>query len=556
MDSGAAGSQTPDTKNIASETPTLDLSMVATAVHDPSKVEPEHEKDAKEKQLKKDEEHSTPTGGAGARVQDKDSPIRTLARHAARVDALEELVADMESSMVKVEGGARQGVRAMKIIEKVREEMAENEGLRDEEAEELQLLKTKCEQQEKMMIEIFGRLQALESDKREKTPGRRTPRTGGRMRGSPTGDDEHEAEDEWDRESTTSDANKSLGITFFTASEIDTLTCDMKRAEIIDKVQELREDLKTRHPVVEEILEMTDKDYEAAIELESEEGAEFRAADAFIRRACRAIIKGKTDEIKIWKSKERALREEVPAKARLGRRMLERMESFGSLTAPDDVRDHKKHLTDNMDYLTVGMTKVQAKAGAERVREEWAMLPEKDRAAIDLRRLLCSKVPREIEGDASRTFGERLEDEIDEAERRGRTVDTFDQLADVIAGRIAKARRPTALVTTKKGQERCHNCDELDCEGWSTCTVRCKTVDWLKGCTCCRGEECVMAMETLPAQKDIPGKRRRDGKSREMVRDATYELMKKKHAEMKAAKAGGETPKATVGAVVTSPLVF
>jgi hypothetical protein len=152
MDSGAAGSQTPDTKNIASETPTLDLSMVATAVHDPSKVEPEHEKDAKEKQLKKDEEHSTPTGGAGARVQDKDSPIRTLARHAARVDALEELVADMESSMVKVEGGARQGVRAMKIIEKVREEMAENEGLRDEEAEELQLLKTKCEQQEKMMM--------------------------------------------------------------------------------------------------------------------------------------------------------------------------------------------------------------------------------------------------------------------------------------------------------------------------------------------------------------------------------------------------------------------
>ena len=234
----------------------------------------------------------------------------------------------------------------MKIVEKIREEIAENEVRHDEDAEEMQMLKKQCDQHEKTIAEMSERLRALENDKRDKTPGRRTPRTGGSTRGSPTGEDEHEGEEEWDRESTfstTSDANKSLGIVFFTASEIDTLTCDMRRGEIIDKVQELREDLKTRHPAIEEILEMTDKEYDAAIEFEDEEGAEYRAADAFIRRACRAVMKGKTDEMKIWKSKERALREAEPAKARLGRRMLERMEAFGALTAPDDVRAHKPH---------------------------------------------------------------------------------------------------------------------------------------------------------------------------------------------------------------------
>jgi hypothetical protein len=572
MDS-EADSKTPDTKPISADSPEHDSLMVATAVSDP-KDEPKHDKDHdkdKEKQDEEVEEQQTPMGGANASRRSSDSPGTTLARHIARVEAIEEAQADIEAQMVKMEGGALKGVRALKIVEKVREEMMQSEGQRDEEAHELQVLKIKCDRQEKTLVEMDDRLRRLESDKRDKTPGRRTPRTGGRARDSSTGDGEHEDEEEWDKMSTHStspDATASLGIAFFTNSEIDTFVCDMTRAEVIDKMPELREDLMARHPAIGELLEMADDEYENALDMVGEEGAEFRAADVFIRRACRAVVKGKTNEIKVWKSQERALRISEPTKARQGRRMLERMEAFGALVSPDDVREHKKHLTTNMDYLTVGMKKMQARAGAERLREDWALLPSKDRAAIDLLRLLCSKVPAEMEEDKSRTLGERLEDEIDEAERRGRKVDSYEQLSEVIAGRIAKTTRPAAMVVTKNGKERCHNCDKYDCDGWAECPVRCKAVSWLKGCPCCRGEECVVEKETLPPRDEIKGKRKSDGKGREIVRLSTYEHMKKAHAELGEKKAGeargadGETPddakRAAVGAVVTttSPLVF
>ena len=131
----------------------------------------------------------------------------------------------------------------------------------------------------------------------------------------------------------------------------------------------------------------------------------------------------------------------------------------------------------------------------------------KERGAIGLNELLCRKVPSELEQDAGRTFREKLEDDIREREAMGLKPFAFEKLAEIIAGRLAskKSGMSGTAVITKSGKEKCHNCDSKECEGIGKCKIVCKSVNWLKGCPCCRGERCIIAQETLPEREQLKG---------------------------------------------------
>jgi hypothetical protein len=232
-------------------------------------------------------------------------------------------------------------------------------------------------------------------------------------------------------------AASRLGLVFFTGKEIEARVCDMSRQDVDEKVPELREDLEQRHSRIQELLNCEESVYRARIVESGEEGELDREADAFIRRAARACISVQGDNARIFRDDERELRREDATESRLGRMLLERMEAFGTLTSLDDIRAHKKYMSEEV-YLSVGMSKVRAKAAAGQLRADFNLLPAKERGAIDLSRMLISKIPKELTGDATRTFAERLEDEMSEVEAQGGKTRTYRQLTDVIAIRLSR----------------------------------------------------------------------------------------------------------------------
>jgi hypothetical protein len=326
-------------------------------------------------------------------------------------------------------------------------------------------------------------------------------------------------------------ASNRLNLIFFTTKEIEARSCDMSREKIDSKIPELKEDLEQKHTRVLELLNCPEKEYRERIVAKDAEGDLDREADAFVRRACRACISADGDHAMVFREEEKELRKMDVAESRLGRMLLERMQDFGTLTASDDIRKHKKYLEEAV-YLKVGLSKIQAKAAMMRLRSDYNLLPSRERAAVDISRKLLAKVPPELTHDASRNFAEKLEDEMDEAEADEKTPRSFTNLMNVIATRLDGVKDgSTTLVLTKQGVAHCHNCDKKECDGIEKCRVRCKTVSWLKCCPCCRGEQCVIAMEKLPEREKIKGRRRRDGQGREYCRTEQYKKYEKAHKE-------------------------
>ena len=354
--------------------------------------------------------------------------------------------------------------------------------------------------------------------------------------GGEEGDDEPEEED--DTMSSVSAAGRSapedLKIHFFNSSEIASMTCDMSRKKITIKLVEIRDALEERHERIAELLDAKEAVYRTMVKT-----LKYKAADAYIRRTCRACIAADGVDVTIWRAQEAELRRVDPEEAKLGRMMLERMVEFGTLKDMDDVRAMVKRLNSH-EYLKTGLDKRKAYAAALDMRADWAMLPKNERASFDLLRLLCKKVPDSYSEDSMRSFGDRLQDELDEKERRGDTLPTFDVLANVIAGRIGKSHTGgsgTALVTTRNGPEACYNCKDKKCEGFEKCKERCKTAKAVglsqKGCPCIFGQPCPLLENKLPERKDLKGVSKSGGL--QTMTERTYERVGKNFKAYKAA---------------------
>ena len=337
-----------------------------------------------------------------------------------------------------------------------------------------------------------------------------------------------------------------LNCVFFTSSEMDAMKCDMTRRAVVDRVPEIRDGLEQRHHLIEELLSM---DHDVWRD-EVDRRADLREADRFVRRACKAAIGSGTDEATIFRADERALRHDDATESKRGRALLERMESFGVLVEAGDIRKHKADLLSNQ-YLAGGDSVMKLRAQCTKLREDWSMLPVKERSAIDLPRLLISKIPTSLMEDATRTFAERLEDEMVEHEQSGKKGDkwSFNALSKIIATRVAKEARVTlnahpltGLRGTVPGdppRRKCFNCGKMppDCAGWAACTAheRVKNgseVGCVKGCPCVHGDACAIRKESMPEQAAC-----KSG-SGSKVTDRTYKKLVQAHADRKGGASG------------------
>ena len=322
-------------------------------------------------------------------------------------------------------------------------------------------------------------------------------------------------------------------VSWFSSSELEAYKCDMTRKQIVEKLQLLHDELCDRSDVIEEYLGLSSEEWRSAVE----ERVEMAAADRFVRRACRAIIKMGGTHAKVFTSQESELRRINKEEARLGRGLLERMLKFGTFETPAEVRAHAEKLRTDA-YLNVQQGKVEALAAMYQLSEDYYMLPDKERMAIDLNALILDKVPREIKETEDRTYAERLRDEMAEYEalHDGAEKYTTDQLMKAVAVRMESAKKSRASLNVnaaataaaakaaadaaqarKKGGRKpgeggrkpgagqpCWNCGVLapGCGGFEVCQEVGKECGE-KGCPCVRGEPCVVLMAEMPAREKV-----------------------------------------------------
>ena len=339
------------------------------------------------------------------------------------------------------------------------------------------------------------------------------------------GDSEELDDEESVTTSATSEAFTLKGCYWFSATEMEAFACDMTRSKIVDKVAAMREELADRCVLIEELLDMPDAKWRDAVKTRSD----LHAADRFVRRACRAMVKGDGKEAKVFRAEERELRKEDRAEARYGRALLERMEAFGALDTPRKVRAHVDRLEQHA-YLSVNMSEMEARAGLLQLVEEWRLLPKKERDAIDIQQLTLKKVPTEIKETADRSYADRLRDEIAEHEtlHGGEAKYSLKQLTDVVAVRVGsagaggallnvnavaaadEARKAAAEAARRAGGRKpkagapCWNCGKLSptCKGWFDCTAVGQKCG-VKGCPCVRAEPCVFEMDVMPPREEV-----------------------------------------------------
>ena len=222
-------------------------------------------------------------------------------------------------------------------------------------------------------------------------------------------------------------------------AEIRQVECDMTAQSRLDKLPELRDLLERRGSSIRRLLELPDLGWREAVAGD----AELQAADEFVANACSVVIKSGTDEAKVFKARERELRQSNGGEARSGRALLERMESFKAVgrMRGREQRAVMEHLFDkNHMQLKAGTPKARLEARCVDIRQGYNQLPEELRAGRCMLRLLISKVDPTVRADSTRSFADALEDELEDAEAMGsRTAApwTWDELVERIVGRLA-----------------------------------------------------------------------------------------------------------------------
>jgi hypothetical protein len=256
------------------------------------------------KELDEQLEEPASGGSAGSAGQGTPSLRGVHARARGRIEVLEQQLDALEASLDNVAGNARQGARAMLELERMREhlreeiEMAKDKIVMAHERAMEDLRKDCTQMLDEAKAEVGAQMAAYFAHAKVGKSKKGSPK-----RATEPEEADWEDDDEDDKRSTTSTetvghAGKNLlKINFPTTEELKVLQCTMTRKDIEKKLPEVREELELRNPVVEELLDMDDAEYEVIMALEDDEEADkMREADAFVRRFCRAILKGEGDE--------------------------------------------------------------------------------------------------------------------------------------------------------------------------------------------------------------------------------------------------------------------
>ena len=274
----------------------------------------------------------------------------------------------------------------------------------------------------------------------------------------------------------------TLKVAPLTTTEAQKLVLDMSPNSIKTTLPEFEEVMRNRGEIFDRLLDMTREAWAKACVTDPV----CKEADRIFARYLMQVIGSTGTYVKVWKMNEKELLLKDRKAARSGKELIERVRASVALTARREITAHITHIKDTV-YIRAGMTEMQVKAGAAQLYDDWERLPAKEQETRKLQDLLLKKIPSEVKEDATRTYAERLQDELQEYEVKhgdGKMRYSWKELVDLIAARIGSASaKGNIRVNTKRGVENCFNCGSAACEaGWKKCTKRglCGTA----GCTC------------------------------------------------------------------------
>ena len=330
-------------------------------------------------------------------------------------------------------------------------------------------------------------------------------------------------------------AASAYGLKDLSGSEIEQYKCDMTAKQIDERLVDFEDDMRQRHPLLDELLECTSEEYEDL--MIDPERDDLRAVDTWLGRTCRQLVKQGGDDAAVFKCDERQVRESDREAYYSGKRTLARMVDHHSLTSTKKVLAHEQMLKDKV-YLDASMNEMTAKRACAAICDDWRKLPLTKRSTDKhaLVRLLISKIPASIREGAEKSLRERLETELEEFEMkerweghrertsgkglrwrggagtgrgRGRVATpdvgaawyTRDQLIELIVSRVAR-KDGGGNVNFANGQKNCFNCGSKQCNlGMAKCDQlgKCR----IKGCPCVRSKPCPCDMDQLPPRERI-----------------------------------------------------
>ena len=334
-------------------------------------------------------------------------------------------------------------------------------------------------------------------------------------------------------------------------NEVRQHECDMSQKALKEIVPAIRDLIEQRSEALREIMEISDEMATSEERLEFiESGGEYMHADAWLRKAIRAIIKiNAGPKARLFRAAEARLKakgealgkESLPyMQMRSGTELYMRFKDFGGLDSSKKVRDHAMHIRDK-EYLVTGQSEETLHLALLDMDEDVDKLPSSspERKAIDLCRLTIEKIPQTIMHTTTKSLRDALADDWEDAERRGKEEPMeLQELREHIVPKIAGKKDKNVNVTTRNGETvPCFNCGDLKCTGHAKCTVLGPC--GIKGCPCAcnpvsnHGNECVMEMRAMPDRSKC---KKGDKKP---VSASFYKTLSTAHAEYKKKKGNG-----------------
>ena len=181
------------------------------------------------------------------------------------------------------------------------------------------------------------------------------------------------------------------------------------------------------------------------------DSATMRELDNYMRNSLAQLVAKGSDEGKLFASEER----KIPRHAwtRTGAALAGRIASFGAaVTLTEAKARFEEGIKNAKGGIKGGASAIKIKLAIDRIRDLHASLPKRLKESIDVQQTIIDAIPDEVAEDSTRTYKERLQDEMDEHfEIHGEQKYTTVILRNVIAKRVSKAHPPpSAYVATRK----------------------------------------------------------------------------------------------------------
>ena len=242
------------------------------------------------------------------------------------------------------------------------------------------------------------------------------------------------------------------GLKELNSAEIEKYSFEPNRTNILTAYPDALQHLGKKHPTLDEWINLLDKD-ETEAKLLIKARPDLGEADRYMQTCISQLIAKKSEEGQLFADQERALYRNDKARASSGLALANRLKAYEAVKTLKDAKKTVKAALDK-NKLAAGMTENKCKVKLNRLLDAHHELPPKYASAIDPMQLLLEAIPTGIMEDSSRSYAQRLSDEMDEhLSLYGTEKFTTTALRNAIALRMSTVPAPSNVfvaTTTKK----------------------------------------------------------------------------------------------------------